>query len=103
MDTIVSMVLPMLNLKLLSESDVQVALAKYLRGLREQQGLTRDELARRSTVPSATLKKFEMTGQISLRQLLLLWQCLDDLSRIYRLTEISARPNSIDEVLKDGF
>lgn len=91
---------------LLTEIDVQKAFAGHLRKLREQARLSRDSLAARSTVPSATIKKFELTGQISLRQLLLLWQTLDDLGRLYALTQEQSdkhkMPKSIDEVLKDG-
>lgn len=92
---------------LLSESDVQDAFASHLRHCREQAKLSREKLAQRSTVPAATIKKFEMTGQISFRQLLLLWQTLDDLSALYALTQAQRTsdtiPNSIDEILKDGF
>ena len=91
----------------LTESDIQTAFAGHLRKLREEAKLSRDTLAERSTVPAPTIKKFELTGQISLRQLLLLWQSLDDLNRLYQLTidtkEKPAVPNSIEEVLKDGF
>ena len=57
----------------------------------------------------STIKKFETTGQISFRQLLLLWQSLDDLSRLYALTQDfgqranQRQPQTIEEVLKDGF
>ena len=78
---------------LLDDSDVQQAFAA---------------LAARSGVPAPTIKKFELTGQISFRQLLLLWQSLDDLSRLFALTQNTANnqssmPTSIEEVLKDGF
>ena len=92
--------------QLLTESDIQTAFASYLRKLREKARLSRDALAERSTVPAATIKKFELTGQISFRQLLLLWQSLDDLNRLYQLTlelnDVSAAPTSIEEVLKSG-
>ncbi|OOE98826.1 hypothetical protein BZG77_05510 [Salinivibrio sp. IB643] len=32
-------------------------------------------------------QKLELTGQISFRQLLLLWQTLDSLDRLYQLTQ----------------
>ncbi len=90
---------------LLDEGDVQTAFAAHLRKLREQAKLSRDALAERSCVPAATIKKFELTGKISFRQLLLLWQSLDDLKRLYNLTQApkqaSLSPNSIEEVLKD--
>ncbi|MEM0910967.1 MAG: helix-turn-helix transcriptional regulator [Pseudomonadota bacterium] len=92
--------------QLLTELEVQSAFASHLRRLRERAKLSRSALAERSTVPAATIKKFELTGQISFRQLLLLWQSLDDLNRIYELTlESQGLPNvptSIDEVLKGG-
>ncbi|MGB0833332.1 MAG: helix-turn-helix domain-containing protein [Psychrobium sp.] len=91
---------------LLIESDIQSAFASYLRKLRENENLSRAALAARSTVPAATIKKFELTGQISFRQLLLLWQSLDDLNRLYQLTQQATEhekmPQSIEEVLKDG-
>ncbi|MCC5878812.1 MAG: helix-turn-helix domain-containing protein [Idiomarina sp.] len=90
--------------QLLSEHDVQKAFAGYLRRCREQAKLSRDGLADRSTVPAATIKKFELTGQISFRQLLLLWQTLDDLKRLYAITQNdnTKNPRSIEEVLRDG-
>ena len=94
---------------LLDDTDVQQAFAAHLRHLREQARLSRDALARRSGVPAPTIKKFELTGKISFRQLLLLWQSLDDLKRLYELTRgqnsraKKPLPTTIDEVLKDGF
>ena len=92
---------------LLDDTDVSQAYAAYLRELRKQAKLSRAALAERSCVPAATIKKFELTGQISFRQLLLLWQTLDSLERLYQLTQPSkeraAVPTSIDEVLKDEF
>ncbi|MDW0360972.1 helix-turn-helix transcriptional regulator [Halomonas venusta] len=91
---------------LLDDTDVQQAFATHLRHLREQAKLSRAALAERSNVPAPTIKKFELTGQISFRQLLLLWQSLDDLARLYSLTQQDAfnakTPSSIEEVLKDG-
>ncbi|ART82261.1 transcriptional regulator [Oceanisphaera profunda] len=92
---------------LIDDTDVQRAFAAHLRALREQAKLSRDALAERSCVPASTIKKFELTGIISFRQLLLIWQCLDDLKRLYELTQTPApnksMPTSIEEVLKDGF
>jgi transcriptional regulator with XRE-family HTH domain len=88
----------------LSCNDVQVALADYVRQRRKDLKWSRAALAERSTVPAPTIKKFETTGQISLRQFLLLWQCVDDLQRLYRLTEAPAHqslPRTIDEVLAE--
>ena len=97
----------MANFLLLDDTDVQQAFAAHLRGLREEAKLSRAALAERSCVPASTIKKFELTGQISFRQLLLLWQSLDDLKRLYDLTQNQPKkpllPTSIEEVLKDGF
>ncbi|QEI13931.1 helix-turn-helix domain-containing protein [Cellvibrio japonicus] len=89
-------------LALHTPSDVQLALAAFVRARRKALKWSRDELAARSTVPAPTIKRFELTGEISLRQLLLLWQCLDDLGRLAALCE---RPNvpvprTIEEVLQ---
>ncbi len=89
-------------ISLLSTYDVQTALAAYVQQRRKALKWSRAELARRSTVPAPTIKKFETTGQVSLRQLLLLWQCVDDLQRLQALTQESANrqlPRTLDEVL----
>lgn len=90
---------------LVDDADVQQAFAAHLRRLRKQARLSRDALGARSGVPASTIKKFELTGLISFRQLLFLWQSLDDLSRLYALTRHSPgeaeMPSSIDEVLND--
>lgn len=89
-------------LTLLSAADMQQELSQWLRARRKARKLSRQALAERSTVPAATIKKFELTGQISLRQFLLLWQTLDDLKRLRALTlPADSRPTSIDEVLAD--
>jgi len=98
-----------MHFSLLDDTDVSQAFATHLRSLRKEAKLSREKLAERSCVPASTIKKFELTGQISFRQLLLLWQSLDSLSRLFELTQSnhdnnrSALPNSIEEVLKDEF
>ena len=100
----------MSRLLLLGDTDVQQAFAAHLlRSLREAAKLSRAALAERSSVPAPTIKKFELTGQISFRQLLLLWQSLDDLARLHELTQAKEsrlgerQPTTIDEVLQDEF
>ena len=88
-------------LSLLSATDVQQQLAESVRYKRNQLKLSRRILAERSTVPAATIKKFETTGQISLRQFILLWQCVDRLENLSALTkEAPLAPRTIEEVLK---
>jgi transcriptional regulator with XRE-family HTH domain len=88
-------------LDLISGRNVQVALAAYVQERRKALKWSRAALAERSTVPAPTIKKFETTGQISLRQFLLLWQCVDDLHRLQDLTSAEQKPmpRSLDEVL----
>lgn len=92
-------------LTFLTETDVQLNLAHYLQNLRKTSKLSRDAMADKSTVPASTIKKFETTGKISLRQFLLLWQSLDDLNKINNLTKITthSQPKTIDEVLDSEF
>lgn len=88
-------------LTLLTATDTQLALAQTIRRKRKQLKLSRPALAERSTVPAATIKKFETSGQISLRQFLLLWQCVDRLDKVMALTqEPAATPRTIAEVLR---
>jgi len=94
-----------MHFSLLDDTDVSQAFAEHLRRLRKKAMLSREALAKRSCAPASTIKKFELTRQISFRQLLLLWQSLDSLDRLYQLTQPSSDrstlPTSIDEVLKD--
>ena len=89
------------NYLLLTEADTQQALAAYLRQQRKQLKLSRNALAERSTVPASTIKKFELSGQISLRQFLLLWESLDDLRRIYALTQTEQAAEPIPQTIED--
>lgn len=92
------------KLSLLSSTDVQTSMQEWLIEQRKSQKLSRNQVSEISTVPASTIKKFEVTGQISLRQFLLLWQSLDNLERLQVLTEQPQQseyhPRSIKEVLK---
>jgi hypothetical protein len=102
MDTMVSFGKDSNKLALLSAADVQQSLCDWLRSQRNTLKLSRQALAQHSTVPASTIKKFETTGQISLRQFLLLWQSVDDLSRLQNLTTPTPQiPRSIHEVLSE--
>ena len=84
-----------------SPVEVQQSLADSVREKRKQLKLSRVALAEKSTVPASTIKKFETTGQISLRQFVLLWQCVGGLGSLTDLTKTKPRrePQSIAEVL----
>lgn len=89
---------------LIDDHDVKFALMTHLRKQRKSTKLSREALAQLSGVPAPTIKKFETTGDIALRQFLKLWLCLDDLNRLYELTKHqtqTATPQTIDEVLND--
>ena len=91
-----------MRLTLLTASDVQHDLATTVRQRRRELKLSRDALAERSGVPAPTIKRFETTSQISLRQFLLLWQSVDRLEHIAELTTPRPEmPGSIEEVLRD--
>ncbi|MEQ5121499.1 helix-turn-helix domain-containing protein [Morganella morganii] len=98
----------MLSRLLLTDADVSKAFAVWLRKKRESRKWSREALAARSLVPASTIKKFELTGRISFRQLLTLWQCLDDIGVLYDVVDPKKRtevkiPQTIEEVLKDEF
>jgi hypothetical protein len=88
-------------LTLLSTTDVQIQLSETVKKQRKRLKLSRASLAELSTVPASTIKKFETTGQISLRQFILLWQSVDSLDSLMSLTKIKQiEPKTIDDVLK---
>ncbi|MGI9275252.1 MAG: transcriptional regulator [Endozoicomonas sp.] len=90
-------------LSLTTPHELQTKLANAIRSKRENRKLSRQSLSERSTVPVSTLKRFESTGEISLRQFLLLWQTVDQLERLEALTRDEPdMPRSIDEVLSNG-
>ena len=89
------------RLSLYSVDEIALEWAQWCRRTRKKRKLSREALADISTVPASTLRKFETTGQISLRQWLLLWQSLDHLDRLHALTrEPRKEPTTIEEVLK---
>jgi transcriptional regulator with XRE-family HTH domain len=89
------------TLSLLTSHEIQQQLAQSVQQKRKLLKLSRKALAERSTVPASTIKKFETTAQISLRQFILLWQCVDSLENLARIMkQPKSKPRSIDEVLK---
>lgn len=81
--------------------DVQLELKDFIKQRRKQQKLSVEALAQCSGVPYSTIRKFEKTGNISLRQFLMLLESVGSLNDINNLTKQSSQePTSIDEVLK---
>ncbi|XXQ67841.1 helix-turn-helix domain-containing protein [Neisseriaceae bacterium B1] len=91
------------NLSLSDERDTQLHLAQYLRQQRKRARLSREKLAEKSGIPAPTIKRFELSGEISLRQFLRLWLVLDDLSRLDALTKPQrVAPQTIEDVLNES-
>lgn len=68
-------------------SDIQSALAERFRKLRKAEGYSQTEMAQRSGVSLGSLKRFELTGQISLESLLKLAYLLDRLDDFMKVFE----------------
>lgn len=87
-------------LSIYSPFEVQKKLADTVRAKRKKMKLSRRALAERSTVPAPTIKRFETTGEISLRQFVMLWQCVDRLDVLAALANPpKPAPRTIAEVL----
>ena len=83
-----------------SPFEVQRKLAHSVRTRRKKMKLSRQAMAERSTVPAPTIKRFETTGEISLRQFVLLWQCVDRLDALAALADPpKPAPRTITEVI----
>ena len=81
--------------------DVQLELKDFIKQRRKQRKLSVEALAQCSGVPYSTIRKFENTGNISLRQFLMLLESVGSLNDINNLTkQFNQEPTSIDEVLK---
>ncbi|SHF91287.1 helix-turn-helix domain-containing protein [Vibrio gazogenes] len=90
-------------LSLYTAYDIQLELKEFIKQSRKQQKLTVEALANRSGVPYSTIRKFENSGNISLRQFLMLFEAVGDIGQIRSLIQAHpSEPKSIDEVLKDA-
>ena len=81
-------------------SDVAIRLANKIKSIRKRRKITQKQLAGRSNVSYATLRKFEATGQISLESFIKLVMELglkDELDNLF----YSPVYNSIDEVINE--
>ena len=88
------------NKVLYGPSDVALELAKRLQSIRKRKKLTQRQLAARSNVSYASLRRFEETGLISLESFIKI--CME-LNVIDEVKELFSRPvyTSIEEVLRD--
>lgn len=79
-------------------SDVALRLAKRIKATRKRRRITQKQLAGRSNVSYATLRKFEKTGQISLESFIKLTM---ELGLVQEVNDLFSEPvyNSIEEVV----
>jgi len=76
---------------LLTEKEMIQKIAKDLKACRIKMGLTQVDLANRSGVPSGTLKRFEQSGQLSLKNLVKLAFALkktDEIASVFETEDI---------------
>lgn len=81
-------------------SDVTERLAKKLRAIRKRKKITQKQLASRSNVSYAPLRKFEKTGQISLESFVKITMKLGVVDEINDLFS-QPRYSSIEEAIND--
>ena len=81
--------------------DVLKELAEKHKGLRKQTGLSQSELAKRSGVSLGSIKRFELTGQISLESLLKSVQILNRISDFELILNSDDNLKNIDKLFSD--
>ena len=81
-------------------SDVALKMAQKLKSIRKRRKITQKQLAARSNVSYATLRKFEKTGQISLESFIKISM---ELGLLNELSNLFSDPtyNSIEEVINE--
>lgn len=81
-------------------SDITKRLAENVKKVRKRKKITQQQLAARSNVSYATLRKFERTGQISLESFVKLTM---ELGFSRELDDLFSKPvyNSIEEVINE--
>ena len=89
-------------LSLSSPFDVQLELSQFAKLTRKNKGYSVKSFAEKTGVPDSTIRKFEKTGEISLRQFLMMYAEIGKLTDIQQLTKKTCAPNSLDDVLKNA-
>ena len=83
-----------------SPAQIDLAIARRLRGIRKRKHLTQRQLSEKSNVSFGSVKRFEGTGQISLISLTKLaaaLDCMEDLKRLFA----DVKYLSIEEVIRE--
>lgn len=87
--------------------DLQEALRDFLLERRKVLKKSRRSLAEQSGIPAPTIRRFEETGEISLRQFCVLWAALSDenafITFINSLRTRKRMPRTMKEVLENDF
>lgn len=78
--------------------DIQKELAQKHKVLRKQLGITQSELAARSGVSLGSIKRFELSGQISLESLLKSVQILNRIGDFELILNTNDELNQIDKL-----
>lgn len=82
--------------------EVRKEIGERAKNFRKREKLTQAELAEKSGVSLASLKRFEQTGQVSLDSLLKIAFALDALDHFDQLfPQTRELPKSLDEILKN--
>lgn len=81
--------------------DILIALTKRVRKIRKRKNITQQQLSTMSGVSFGSVKRFELTGQISLESLTKIARALDCVDEIKNLfTNVGY--SSIEEVIYEG-
>jgi len=88
----------MINLDIKTANEINTGIARRLSSIRKRRKITQRDLAKKSGVSYASLRRFEETGEISLNSLSKLAIALDLSSELEDLFA-QAPFNSIEEVL----
>jgi len=89
-------------LSLLSPFDMQLELSHFVKATRQAKGYSVQAFSEKTGVPNSTIRKFENTGEISLRQFLMLYAAVSKLTDLQQLTQKIDIPSNIDEVIKNA-
>lgn len=82
--------------RIVTPYEVQQRLAQVVKRTRRSLKHSRRKASNRTGIPDATIRRFEDTGEISLRQFLVLWDSYGELGDLDQLTRENLR--SLDEV-----
>lgn len=93
----------MISIKFMTPQEVQLEIAANVRAKRLSLNLSQKTLSETSGVSYAVLKKFEHTGEISLKSLLKLALNLNSLDEFNKLFSLDGQKKALtlDELMKD--